>query len=203
MRALSISKRADPAFLAAFKTLARKLARSAKADPAEPIVMFLAGGAAMHLYTGARISDDVDAVYSKRLLMPPDSAVIYRDGEGNARSIHLDPNYNDTFALMHEDARDDALELALKVEGIRVMVLQPVDLAVSKLARFGEIDRQDIVDLARNGLVTAKALRKRAADALPGYVGDLAAVRNSIDIACRDIEAARTGARRRKRRRSP
>jgi len=189
MRALKISKRADPAFIAAFQSLARKLVRSTRADPAGPIVMFLAGGAAIHFYTGARISDDVDAAYSKRLLLPADSTVIYRDADGNARSIHFDPNYNETFALMHEDAHQDALRLPLDLEGIRVRVLQPVDLAVSKLARFGEIDREDILELARSGLVTAKALKKRAEAALPGYVGDPTMVRNSLDIACRDIEA--------------
>jgi len=189
MRALKISKRADPAFIAAFQSLARKLVRSTRADPAEPIVMFLAGGAAIHFYTGARISDDVDAAYSKRLLLPADSTVIYRDADGNARSIHFDPNYNEIFALMHEDAHQDALRLPLDLEGIRVRVLQPVDLAVSKLARFGEVDREDILELARSGLVTAKALKKRAEAALPGYVGDPTMVRNSLDIACRDIEA--------------
>ena len=189
MRELKISKRADPAFIEAFKSLVGKLARAAKTGTKEPIVMVLAGGAAMHFYTGARISDDVDAVYSKRLLVPADSAVVYRDAEGNARSVHFDPNYNETFALMHEDAHQDAIRLPVDVEGIRVMVLQPVDLAVSKLARFGEIDREDILDLARAGLLTAKALRKRAAEALPGHVGDLSTVKTSIDIACRDIEA--------------
>lgn len=196
MPELKISKRADPAFVDAFKSLVGKLTRSAKTGAKDPIVMVLAGGAAMHFYTGARISDDVDAVYSKRLLVPADSAVIYRDSEGNARSVHFDPNYNETFALMHEDAHQDALRLRVDVEGIRVMVLQPVDLAVSKLARFGEIDREDILELARAGLVTAQALRKRAEEALPGHVGDLSTVKNSIDIACRDIEALTRRAKR-------
>jgi hypothetical protein len=197
MPELRLSKRADPAFVEAFKSLVGRLARSAGANSRDPVLMYLAGGAAMHFYTGSRISDDVDAVFSKRLLMPADSAVIYRDAEGNARSVHFDPTYNETFALIHEDAHQDALQLAFEnLQGIRIMVLRPVDLAVSKLARFGDIDRNDILDLARAGLVTAKQLRKRAEAALPGYVGDTMPVRNSIDIACRGIEALKRRAMR-------
>jgi hypothetical protein len=67
-------------------------------------------------------------------------------------------------------------------------VLQPVDLAISKLARFSEIDRGDILQLAKDGLITASELRQRAEEALPAYVGNLASLQTSILLACRDIE---------------
>jgi hypothetical protein len=190
MRELTISRRADPAYIEAFKTLVQRLLRSARITPKEPIAMYLAGGAAMHFYTGARMTDDVDAVFDRKLLVPSDSAVIYRDSEGRARSVYLDPNYNETYALLHENAHQDAVRLPLEgIEGARIFVLQPVDLAVSKLARFSEIDREDIRELAKEGLVTANQLRKRAEAALPAYVGNPDSVRTSIELACRDIEA--------------
>ncbi len=190
MRELKISKRADPAYVDAFRTLIQRLLRSAKAGSKEPIEMYLAGGAAMHFYTGARMTDDVDAVFDRKLLVPPDLAVIYRDAEGKARSVYFDVNYNESYALLHEDAHLDAVRLPLKgIEGARIFVLQPLDLALSKLARFSEIDREDVLELARNRLVTAQALRKRAEAALPYYVGNPVPVRTSIDLACRDIEA--------------
>lgn len=190
MRELVISKRADPAYLEAFKSLVQRLARSAKVNPKEPIEMYLAGGAAIHFYTGARMTDDVDAVFNKKLLVPSDLAVIYRDSEGKARSVYFDANYNETYALLHEDAHEDAMRLALEgIEGVRIFVLQPVDLAVSKLARFSEIDRKDILQLAADGLVTANDLRERAEQALTGYVGNPEPVRTSLDLACRDIDA--------------
>jgi len=200
MRELKISRRADPAYVEAFSTLIQRLLRSANAGSKEPITMYLAGGAAMHFYTGARMTDDVDAVFDRKLLVPADLAVIYRDAEGKARSVYFDVNYNETYALLHEDAHQDAVRLPLKrIQGVRIFVLQPVDLAVSKLARFSEIDREDILQLARNRLVTAQALRARAEAALPSYVGDPIPVRTSIDSACRDIEAhERAGKRGRK-----
>ena len=190
MRELKISKRADPAYVKAFTTLVRRLLRSAKVAPGAPLTMFLAGGAAMHFYTGARMTDDVDVVFDRKLLVSGDLVVIYRDAEGGARSVHFDANYNDTFAVMHEDAHQDAVRLPLRgIPGARIFVLQPVDLAVSKLARFSEIDRGDILELARQGLVTAQALRARAEAALSYYVGNSVPVRTSIELACRDIEA--------------
>lgn len=199
MRELKISRRADPAYVEAFKALIQRLLRSAGSK--EPIAMYLAGGAAMHFYTGSRMTDDVDAAFSTKLLIPADLAVIYRDAEGKARSVFFDVNYNETFALMHEDAHEDAVRLPLKgVPGARIFVLQPVDLAVSKLARFADVDRKDILELARNRLITARSLRERAEAALSFYVGNPIPVRTSIGLACRDIQAlggANTRARKR------
>jgi len=192
MRDLKISKRADPAYVEAFRTLVQRLLRSVGSKV--PIAMYLAGGAAMHFYTGSRMTDDVDAVFSRKLLLPADLAVIYRDAEGTARSVFFDPNYNDTFAMMHEDAHRDAVRLSLKgVRGARIFVLQPLDLAVSKLARFADVDRADILDLARNRLITARSLRERAEAALSYYVGNPVPVRTSIDLVCRDIESMEAG----------
>lgn len=191
MREVKISKRADPAYLEAFRGLVRKLVRTAKLGAGEPISMILAGGAAMHFYTGQRISDDVDAVFDRRLLIPPDAVVIYRDSKGETRTVYFDSTYNESFALMHENAHEDAMRLPLEgLEGVRVFVLSPIDLAVSKLSRFSDIDRADILALASAGLIASKELRRRAEAALPGYVGDPAGVRNAIDIACRAIESA-------------
>jgi hypothetical protein len=188
MRELKISKRADPAYVEAFKTLVRRLLRSAGSK--EPIEMYLAGGAAMHFYTGARMTDDVDAVFSRKLLVPADLAVIYRDGEGKARSVFFDANYNESFALLHEDAHRDAVRLPLTgIQGARIFVLQPVDLAVSKLARFADVDREDIRELARNRLITEKTLRERAEAALSYYVGSPTPLKTSLDLACRDVES--------------
>src|SRR5437016_5831683 len=201
MRELRISKRADPAYVEAFRTLVWRLLRSAGSK--EPIAMYLAGGAAMHLSTVARMTDAVDAVFNRKFLLPADLVVIYRDAQGKARSVFFDVNYNETYALLHEDAHQDAVRLPLKgIRGARIFVLRPVDLAVSKLARFADIDREDILELARNRLITARSLRERAEAALPYYVGNPIPVQTSIDIASSDIESLeRAGKRGRKRNR--
>jgi hypothetical protein len=183
-------------YVEAFRELMQRIAEPLSAVPkrALPIHMYVAGGAAVHFYTGERISLDVDAAFSHRIALPENLEVAYRDADGAARMLYLDRNYSDTLALLHEDSYDDSI--ALTLDGIDpkildVRLLSPVDLAVSKLGRFAEHDRNDIAALARHGLISSKALRERAESALGGYVGAIDRVRGSIEIGCRivaDIE---------------
>ncbi|HXK27033.1 MAG TPA: DUF6036 family nucleotidyltransferase, partial [Candidatus Binatia bacterium] len=106
--------------------------------------------------------------------------------------LYLDRNYNDTLGLLHEDAHQDSRPIdipGIDKKLIDVRVLSPLDLAVSKLSRFADQDREDILLLAKEGLIDSASLRKRAKEALGGYVGDLNQVRNAIEVACRLIES--------------
>jgi hypothetical protein len=77
----------------------------------EPVRMFLAGGMAVHYHCGTRYTDDVDATFSHRLLLPHEELVIsYFREAGEKSSIYLDPTYNDTFALLHPDHRESCVE---------------------------------------------------------------------------------------------
>ena len=152
-----------------------------------PVRLYVAGGAALHLRTGARITEDIDGTFSRRVFLNDDIQAAYKDPDGRARFLYLDRNCNDSLGLLHEDAYKDS-EL-VELEGtdshiLEVRVLSPLDLAVSKLARFNELDREDIQVLARERLIDPGSLRKRAEEALGGYVGNLASVRTSIDLAC-------------------
>lgn len=71
----------------------------------------------------------------------------------------------------------------------------PLDLAVSKLARFNGQDQDDIRALARAGLLRSDDLRRRAEEALPDSVGNISRIRGSIDSACRMVDAIAGGAR--------
>ena len=108
--------------------------------------------------------------------------------------MYLDRNYNDTLGLLHERAYDESQ--SVNIPGIDkalidVRVLSAVDLAVSKLARFTDQDREDLELLAKRKLIDSDSVRKRAEQALQGYVGDATPVRTSIDVACRLIDHQR------------
>jgi hypothetical protein len=187
---------ARPEYLAAFREIVQrigaKLPKRQKGKNA-PVRMFVAGGAAMHLYTGQRISEDVDATFSHRLALPEDLEVSYRDADGAARLLYFDRQYNDTFGLMHEDAYEDSEPVDLEgvdPEVLEIRLLSPLDLAVSKIARLAENDRSDIAALAARGLIDATRLRTRAEEALGGYIGDVERLRGSIEIAVRLVEDA-------------
>jgi hypothetical protein len=192
--------RPDPSvrseYLAALAALCGRIQQALRTVPkaALPIRMFIAGGTAVHLHTGVRVSRDVDAAFSHRVALPDRLAIAYRDADGRAQTLYFDYQYNDTLGLLHEDANDDAL--TLRLDGIdpkvlEVRVLSPLDLAVSKLGRFADVDRGDIQALAAACKLRATALRKRAEAALGGYVGDVARVQSNIEAACRIVEALR------------
>ena len=193
--------KAQDAYLKAFTEVLSRIQQTLKGSRPDvfPIRMYVAGGAALHLLTGARVSEDVDAVFSKRVLFNAEIEVSYRDPDGRARLLYLDRNYNDTLSLLHEDAHKDARSIDIPGTDkklIDVRVLAPIDLAVSKLSPFVDQDREDILLLAREGLIDSASLRERAEQALGSYVGDLNPVRNSINIACRLIESAQPPGRR-------
>lgn len=190
---------ARPEFVAAFRELAGRIERVLADTPKRnlPIKMFVAGGAALHFYTGARVSQDVDAVFSRRIVLPENLEVAYRDADGAARLLYFDRQYNDTLGLLHEDAQADSVPLS--IEGIdqkilEVRLLAPVDLAISKVGRFAEHDRADITALASRGLIEARSFRRRAQEAAVAYVGDTVRLQGAIDMACHLItDAQRRG----------
>jgi hypothetical protein len=148
--------------------------------PGSSIPVYLAGGMAVHLYTGKRVTTDVDAEFGVRLLLPTDLSESTEVDGGLPVLLHFDTQYNPMFSLLHERYQDDALVLDLPLARIRLRVLQPVDLALSKVARFAAIDREDIGDLAALGLVSADALQARGDAALQDYIGNTAAVRANL-----------------------
>jgi hypothetical protein len=92
MQELSISHRAALADVKAFRALLAKIARASGVTARQPMSMYRTGGVAMHFYTGARRTDDVDAVFDRRILIPADACVIYREAERNTRMVYSDVN---------------------------------------------------------------------------------------------------------------
>jgi hypothetical protein len=179
--------------VAAFTRIAARIAASFAGTPkrALPIRMYVAGGAALHFYTGERVSKDIDASFSHRIALPDNLEAAYRDADGAAQLLYFDRQYNDALGLLHEDAHDDSVPLLLPgidSEVLDIRLLSPTDLAVSKIGRFASQDREDIAALARHNLIQAKSLRRRADEALSRYVGDTTRVRGSIEMACRLVE---------------
>ena len=171
-----------------FKQLAERLSLRS------PLKVFLAGGMAVHLYAASRVTTDVDAEFGSRVFIPSDLIVDVTLEDGRHESLYFDTNYNPSFSLMHEDYLDDAIPLDLGVEQIKLYVLCPLDLAVSKVARFADNDKEDIAELVRLGLTTANEIEQRATAALTGYVGGQAMLRLNLRDAvalARQVETER------------
>jgi hypothetical protein len=148
------------------RTLIRELEK--RTDLREPINMVIAGGMAIHLYTAARVTTDVDAEFSKRILLPPDLIVETKHGD----MLYLDPSYNSSFALMHKDYLQDAVPVLVGTEPVDVSFFHPPDLIISKIARYSGPDAQDIAEIIARFRIPSADIKQRAEEALIGYVGN-------------------------------
>jgi hypothetical protein len=151
---------------------------------------------AVNYYCGSRYTRDIDADFSQRLFLPKDLTVAYRKRDGEDSFIYFDTHYNTSFALLHEDFVKDAVIHEKwkeprpdgKKRLIELRVLSPIDLAVSKLARYSENDRRDIYALALERLITPETLRERAEEAMADFHGNPGPLQATINIVCRDID---------------
>lgn len=144
---------------------------SASLSLTKPLNVYLAGGMAFHLYTASRITTDVDAEFGARVFIPDDLVVEVTLDDGTQNVLYFDKNYNSTFALMHENYQTDAIDVDVGIPMIHLKVLSPVDLVVSKIARFAANDKDDIAAMVRLGLVSSEEVEHRASSALEGFIG--------------------------------
>jgi hypothetical protein len=164
-----------------------------------PLTAYLAGGMAIHLYTANRVTADVDAEFSGKFFMPSDIMAQVTLEDGSSQLVYFDTNYNSTFALMHEDYQQDVMDVDLGLSMVHVKVLSPVDLAVSKIARLADNDKEDIVALVQLGLTSSEEIEQRATEALVNYVGNLQMLRLNIQDAVDLAKAAEDKARQEKK----
>jgi len=132
----SDKNQASPSLRGAVAEIVRRISDNLP-DLREPIRMYIAGGIAVNFYTGYRATEDLDATFSHRVMLPAanDLVVGYTDDQGKQQTIFLDTNYNPTIGLMHPDAESDAIELLgeeFNNPKIQLYVLSPVDLAMGR-----------------------------------------------------------------------
>lgn len=148
----------------------------------------IAGGVAIHFYTGTRIARDVDVQFSPYVLIPENLMVEVDSGEGLRRPLYFDVGHNLNFSLMHQDYLKDSIPLDLGLEFIRPYLLSPVDLVLSKISRLSEIDQRDIIRLSQLGLITPDAIERRSNEAMEGCICNRSDLHAQIQTVLRLIE---------------
>ena len=160
---------------------------------AEPVQAWLAGGFAVYYYTRHGTSLDVDIKWSHRIAIPPDMRIFEISESGSETGTHavvMDGNFGDVLGSFPPDWEKRARELH-RFDNIVLSVIDAVDLAVSKVARFSDRDREDIRALAQLGLVDPEVFARRAEEALSCYVGDVTFVRCNLADAREIIESVK------------
>jgi hypothetical protein len=183
-------RRGDPFVEAVVAHLARF--RAGISAPLGGLRGYLAGGVAVRCYIGSQTTGDIDMFFTGgRVLMPPNSAVLV-SADGIDYSLVVDHQHTPDFGLLHSDYADRAVDLpAPRGEGFPMSVLHPVDLAITKVARFQDHDRADIAALARLAAFDAEALARLGEQALAFAVGDPSFVRLNLRDAAEIIAAVR------------
>lgn len=159
-----------------------------KGNPPGTCRAYIFGGCALHLHTKARGSSDLDVeleaakkVSIGELVLELDD-IFYDDPDTGPSSIVLDETFNPTLAPLHELYQEEAIRLNPNEDSstLEVYVVQKVDLAISKLGRYGDQDIDDIHTLFSHGL-DIEEFRKRALEASKYYVGNVSTLTSHIE----------------------
>lgn len=102
--------------------------------------------------------------------------------------LELDPGFNTTLGPLHEDYEDRVVRLVTQssVDYVEVYIAGAMDVAISKLGRFGERDQQDIQALLRLPNVDVDEFERLAGEAIGYYVGNHMPVRGNLKVVLDD-----------------
>jgi hypothetical protein len=104
------------------------------------------------------------------ILIPPNMSIVVRYGAASY-ALTFDHQYTPNFGLLHPEYDRRAIALS-RQPGFLLAVLHPIDLALSKVVRFEENDREDIKALAGTGSFDADALQKLGTACLDYMIGN-------------------------------
>jgi len=156
------------------------------------------GGCAVHIHTQSRGSADVDAEVashgcadrSEIIGLLGDDAYAFFDEEGVSQMLELDLSFNTTLGPLHEDYEDRVIRLTTQsdIPNVEVYVASPVDVAISKLGRFGDRDQKDIQSLLRLPFVNVNEFERLAREAIGYYVGNKMPVLGNLESSLKDYQ---------------
>ncbi|MBK1621657.1 hypothetical protein CKO42_25340 [Lamprobacter modestohalophilus] len=150
------------------------------------------GGCAVHVHTQARGSADVDAEMASHGYADPaeivallgEDAYVFTNEEGVTQMLELDPSFNTTLAPLHEDYESRVIRLMTQssVRNVEVYVASALDVAITKLGRFGDRDQQDILALLQLREVDVGEFERLTREAISYAVGDHARLLGNLNV---------------------
>jgi hypothetical protein len=136
--------------------------RALDAQLSSPVPLHCIGGFVMTtIYGVSRQTSDLDFLVARN----SDSDLLQRLG-GEGSDLHKRFNvrlHPVAIATYPEDYKSRLIPIweSLGLKDIRLFMLEPHDLALTKLERNGDVDRQDVQALARLGLIDPAVLKHR------------------------------------------
>lgn len=147
----------------------------ASGEPPKAVRCYIAGGIGVRCYAPVRPTEDLDVFFEGGKVIIPPNTMIDVVSRGAKQSLYFDHQYNPSFGLLHENFDRRAVPLVPNQRGqLRLYVLHPVDLALSKVSRLEDHDRKDIQALAMLGAFDREAFMRLGGEALKDMIGNRA-----------------------------
>lgn len=160
------------------------------------IKAYIFGGCAVHIYTNARGSNDLDVEIEatkkldvKSLVLDLDEVYFTDPVRGESLLVMDDTFQIGITPVLSPDFKERAIPLSVcKDKVLHVYLVSAVDIAVSKLSRYGTGDEEDIVELYKNKRFTLDEFKVAAYEALD-YTATPDSLRPNIEHAIITLEA--------------
>lgn len=159
------------------------------------IQAYVFGGCAVHLYTNARGSNDLDAELNAAKKLDISSIILeldpvyFDDPEVGESTLDWDANFNVGLPSLGPDYKENAIPLVNGDCILHIFLVSAVDIAVSKLSRLAEDDLKDIVALYKAKRFTLKDFKRVAQDAVD-YSPTPDSLQSNVNFAITAIEEA-------------
>lgn len=161
----------DDSFQKGARRLLIRLDKMIEKKGKDKIKVYLVGAAAMSLagIKGIRNTNDLDCFFEDNVFMPEELYEEIEDGE----IITLDRISRD-INFLHPDFSKRAKEMMRgEFLNIRVMVMDPYDMALMKIGRFQQRDQEDLKILFKECKIEPEAMKRLFLEAKEYYVGNI------------------------------
>lgn len=170
----------DDSLQEGFKRLLSRLDKMIEKKGKNKVKLYLVGAAAMSLagIKGIRNTNDLDCFFEDNVLLPEE---LYEEIEGEI--ITLDRISRD-INFLHPDFSKRAREIMRgEFLNIRVMVMDPYDMALMKIGRFHQRDQEDLKILFQECQIEPDYLKRLFLEAKEYYVGNISFLETSFKLA--------------------
>ncbi|MGL0953214.1 DUF6036 family nucleotidyltransferase [Vibrio vulnificus] len=163
--------------------------------PAGSIKAYVFGGCAVHLYTNARGSNDLDAELNAANKLDISSIILeldpvyFDDPEVGESTLDWDANFNIGLPSLGPDYKENAIPLVCGDSILHISLVSAVDIAVSKLSRLAEDDLKDIIALFKAKRFSLEDFKQVAQDAID-YSATPDSLQSNVEFAITAIEEA-------------
>lgn len=150
------------------------------------------GGCAVHIHSQARGSADIDAEVASHglakksdiIALLDEDTYVFTDEDGVVQILELDASFNTTLSPLHEDYEDRVIRLVTQsnVPNVEVYIASALDVAITKLGRFGDRDQSDIQTLLQLPYINIEEFERLAREAISYYVGDEARILGNLKV---------------------